>query len=65
MRHFSDALFNRFEAPWTSSALAGPQNRVFYKADLGQWEDFREMQGFSRSEVRSKMPESMVTYGHA
>jgi L-ascorbate metabolism protein UlaG (beta-lactamase superfamily) len=43
-RHFSGrSLFNRFETLWASFALAGPQHRVYYGADSGEWPGFREI----------------------
>jgi len=43
-RHFSGrSLFNRFETLWASFALAGPQHRVYYGADSGEWDGFGEI----------------------
>jgi L-ascorbate metabolism protein UlaG (beta-lactamase superfamily) len=43
-RHFSGrGLFNRFETLWASFALAGPQHRVYYGADSGEWEGFHDI----------------------
>lgn len=43
-RHFSGrSLFNRFETLWASFVLAGPKHRVYYGADSGEWEGFREI----------------------
>jgi L-ascorbate metabolism protein UlaG (beta-lactamase superfamily) len=43
-RHFSGrSLFNRFETLWASFALSGPQHRVYYGADSGEWPGFREI----------------------
>ncbi len=43
-RHFSGrSLFNRFETLWSSFALTGPQHRVYYGADSGEWYGFREI----------------------
>jgi len=43
-RHFSGrSLFKRFETLWASFALAGPQHRVYYGADSGEWEGFHEI----------------------
>jgi L-ascorbate metabolism protein UlaG (beta-lactamase superfamily) len=43
-RHFSGrSLFNRFETLWASFALVGPQHRVYYGADSGEWDGFREI----------------------
>lgn len=43
-RHFSGrSLFNRFETLWASFALAGPRDRVYYGADSGEWDGFREI----------------------
>ena len=43
-RHFSGrSLFNRFETLWASFAFVGPAHRVYYGADSGEWEGFREI----------------------
>ncbi len=43
-RHFSGrSLFNRFETLWASFALTGPEHRVYYGADSGEWDGFREI----------------------
>jgi L-ascorbate metabolism protein UlaG (beta-lactamase superfamily) len=43
-RHFSGrSLTGRFETLWTSFVLAGPKHRVYYGADSGEWEGFREI----------------------
>jgi len=43
-RHFSGrSLFNRFESLWASFALTGPQHRVYYGADSGEWDGFSEI----------------------
>ena len=43
-RHFSGrSLFHRFETLWASFVLAGPRHRVYYGADSGEWEGFREI----------------------
>jgi L-ascorbate metabolism protein UlaG (beta-lactamase superfamily) len=43
-RHFSGrSLFNRFETLWASFALIGPNHRVYYGADSGEWYGFREI----------------------
>ena len=43
-RHFSGrSLFNRFETLWASFALSGPQHRLYYGADSGEWDGFREI----------------------
>jgi L-ascorbate metabolism protein UlaG (beta-lactamase superfamily) len=43
-RHFSGrSLFQRFETLWASFRLAGPQHRVYYGADSGEWEGFCEI----------------------
>jgi L-ascorbate metabolism protein UlaG (beta-lactamase superfamily) len=43
-RHFSGrSLFNRFETLWASFLLAGPTHRVYYGADSGEWEGFKEI----------------------
>jgi L-ascorbate metabolism protein UlaG (beta-lactamase superfamily) len=45
-RHFSGrSLFNRFQTLWASFALIGPRDRVYYGADSGEWEGFREIGG--------------------
>jgi L-ascorbate metabolism protein UlaG (beta-lactamase superfamily) len=43
-RHFSGrSLFNRFETLWSSFALTGPQHRVYYGADSGEWDGFADI----------------------
>jgi L-ascorbate metabolism protein UlaG (beta-lactamase superfamily) len=43
-RHFSGrSLWNRFETLWASFALVGPRHRVYYGADSGEWQGFREI----------------------
>jgi L-ascorbate metabolism protein UlaG (beta-lactamase superfamily) len=43
-RHFSGrSLFTRFQTLWASFVLAGPMHRVYYGADSGEWEGFREI----------------------
>jgi L-ascorbate metabolism protein UlaG (beta-lactamase superfamily) len=43
-RHFSGrSLFNRFQTLWASFALIGPQHRVYYGADSGEWYGFRDI----------------------
>ena len=43
-RHFSGrSLFNRFQTLWASFALLGPQHRVYYGADSGEWSGFTEI----------------------
>ncbi len=43
-RHFSGrSLFNRFETLWASFALIGPEHRVYYGADSGEWYGFKEI----------------------
>jgi L-ascorbate metabolism protein UlaG (beta-lactamase superfamily) len=43
-RHFSGrGLFNRYETLWASFVLAGPQHRVYYGADSGEWAGFQEI----------------------
>lgn len=43
-RHFSGrSLLNRFETLWASFALCGPQHRIFYGADSGEWNGFEEI----------------------
>jgi L-ascorbate metabolism protein UlaG (beta-lactamase superfamily) len=43
-RHFSGrGLFNRFETLWASFVLAGPQHRVYYGADSGEWPGFSQI----------------------
>jgi L-ascorbate metabolism protein UlaG (beta-lactamase superfamily) len=37
------SLFNRFKTLWASFALAGPQHRLYYGADSGEWPGFREI----------------------
>jgi L-ascorbate metabolism protein UlaG (beta-lactamase superfamily) len=34
---------SRFETLWTAFVLAGPKHRVFYGADSGEWNGFREI----------------------
>jgi L-ascorbate metabolism protein UlaG (beta-lactamase superfamily) len=43
-RHFSGrSLSSRFETLWTSFVLAGPKHRVYYGADSGEWEGFKDI----------------------
>jgi L-ascorbate metabolism protein UlaG (beta-lactamase superfamily) len=43
-RHFSGrSLFDRCKTLWASFALAGPQHCVYYGADSGEWDGFREI----------------------
>lgn len=43
-RHFSGrSLFNRFETLWASFALVGLRHRVYYGADSGEWDGFKEI----------------------
>jgi L-ascorbate metabolism protein UlaG (beta-lactamase superfamily) len=43
-RHFSGrSLFNRFQTLWASFALIGPQHRIYYGADSGEWPGFRDI----------------------
>jgi L-ascorbate metabolism protein UlaG (beta-lactamase superfamily) len=42
-RHFSGRSLTRFETLWTSFVLAGPKHRVYYGADSGEWEGFKEI----------------------
>jgi L-ascorbate metabolism protein UlaG (beta-lactamase superfamily) len=43
-RHFSGrGLFNRCQTLWASFALSGPQHRVYYGADSGEWGGFSEI----------------------
>jgi L-ascorbate metabolism protein UlaG (beta-lactamase superfamily) len=43
-RHFSGrSLFNRFETLWASFAIIGPQHRVYYGADSGEWDGFAKI----------------------
>ena len=43
-RHFSGrSLFNRFETLWASFAFIGPAHRLYYGADSGEWDGFREI----------------------
>jgi L-ascorbate metabolism protein UlaG (beta-lactamase superfamily) len=43
-RHFSGrSLFNRFETLWASFALIGPNHRVYFGGDSGEWDGFHEI----------------------
>jgi L-ascorbate metabolism protein UlaG (beta-lactamase superfamily) len=42
-RHFSGRNLGRFETLWASFVLAGPKHRVYYGADSGEWEGFKEI----------------------
>lgn len=43
-RHFSGrSIFNRFETLWASFVIAGPNHRIYYGADSGEWEGFQEI----------------------
>ncbi len=43
-RHFSGrSLFNRFQTLWASFAFIGPDHRVYYGADSGEWNGFAEI----------------------
>jgi L-ascorbate metabolism protein UlaG (beta-lactamase superfamily) len=43
-RHFSGrSLWNRFETLWASFVLEGPQHRIYYGADSGEWAGFPEI----------------------
>jgi len=43
-RHFSGrSLFNRFETLWASFAFIGPEHRVYYGADSGEWSGFHDI----------------------
>lgn len=43
-RHFSGrSLFNRFQTLWASFALIGPEHRVYYGADSGEWPGYNEI----------------------
>ena len=43
-RHFSGrSLASRFETLWSAFVLAGSKHRVFYGADSGEWDGFREI----------------------
>ena len=43
-RHFSGrSLANRFQTLWGSFVLAGPEHRVYYGADSGEWPGFAEI----------------------
>jgi L-ascorbate metabolism protein UlaG (beta-lactamase superfamily) len=43
-RHFSGrSLFNRFETLWSAFALIGPNHRVYYGSDSGEWSGFGEI----------------------
>jgi L-ascorbate metabolism protein UlaG (beta-lactamase superfamily) len=44
VRHFSGrSLLGRFGTLWASYVLAGPKHRVYYGADSGEWEGFKEI----------------------
>ena len=43
-RHFSGrSMFNRFQTLWASFVLAGPEHRIYYGADSGEWEGLAEI----------------------
>jgi L-ascorbate metabolism protein UlaG (beta-lactamase superfamily) len=43
-RHFSGrSLLNRFETLWASFAIVGPEHRIYYGADSGEWDGFGEI----------------------
>jgi L-ascorbate metabolism protein UlaG (beta-lactamase superfamily) len=43
-RHFSGrSVFNRFQTLWASFALVGPNHRVYYGADSGEWPGYSEI----------------------
>lgn len=43
-RHFSGrSISSRFETLWSAFVLAGPSHKVYYGADSGLWEGFREI----------------------
>lgn len=43
-RHFSGrSMFNRFETLWSSFVLQGPRHKVYFGADSGWWEGFKEI----------------------
>ena len=43
-RHFSGrSLTTRFETLWASFVLTGPKHRVYYGADSGEWEGFKQI----------------------
>jgi L-ascorbate metabolism protein UlaG (beta-lactamase superfamily) len=43
-RHFSGrGVFDRNKTLWTSFLIAGPQHRVYYGADSGEWSGFAEI----------------------
>jgi L-ascorbate metabolism protein UlaG (beta-lactamase superfamily) len=43
-RHFSGrGAFDRYQTLWASFVLAGPQHRIYYGADSGEWEGFAEI----------------------
>jgi L-ascorbate metabolism protein UlaG (beta-lactamase superfamily) len=42
-RHLSGRSLTRFETLWASFVLAGPRHRVYYGADSGEWEGFKEI----------------------
>jgi L-ascorbate metabolism protein UlaG (beta-lactamase superfamily) len=42
-RHFSGRGLGRFQTLWASFVLAGPKHRIYYGADSGEWEGFKEI----------------------
>jgi L-ascorbate metabolism protein UlaG (beta-lactamase superfamily) len=42
-RHFSGRNLDRFQTLWASFVLAGPKHRIYYGADSGEWEGFKEI----------------------
>ena len=43
-RHFSGrSLANRYQTLWSSFVLKGPEHRVYYGADSGEWPGFEEI----------------------
>ena len=69
-RHFSGrSLSSRFETLWTSFVLAGPKHRIYYGADSGEWEGFREI-GQAYGPIRSdhagdrRVPSLVGGYSH-
>jgi L-ascorbate metabolism protein UlaG (beta-lactamase superfamily) len=45
-RHFSGrGIFDRNKTLWTSFVIDGPQHRVYYGADSGEWTGFEEIGG--------------------
>ncbi len=43
-RHFSGrGAFDRYQTLWASFVIAGPQHRIYYGADSGEWDGFKEI----------------------